>query len=228
MKHGGIKGLLLLTLVVQKWGTDEVASWLELLSLGEYKERFIRHDIRGSELLHLERRDLKVLPLKTIVLIFPLHLRPFLHHPFLSLPCPTPCNSSLSILCCAWLGLLYSVIWSNIFQQNWLSLIFDICMLSSWSCLFTRHFIHHTWKYFSFYSTLYMCKRWTKCPAVIFLWSEYRRKINVFYLLYVLFLPLTLLLFCSLSSLDCVRFTCWVWLNAQESLVRFLDKFIRI
>ncbi|XP_043550375.1 diacylglycerol kinase eta isoform X1 [Chiloscyllium plagiosum] len=44
---------------VQKWGTDEVASWLELLSLGEYKERFIRHDIRGSELLHLERRDLK-------------------------------------------------------------------------------------------------------------------------------------------------------------------------
>uniref|UniRef100_A0A4W3HAS5 Diacylglycerol kinase n=1 Tax=Callorhinchus milii TaxID=7868 RepID=A0A4W3HAS5_CALMI len=54
-----IKGLLLLTLVVQKWGTDEVASWLELLSLGEYKEIFIRHDIRGSELLHLERRDLK-------------------------------------------------------------------------------------------------------------------------------------------------------------------------
>uniref|UniRef100_UPI00398E92E3 diacylglycerol kinase eta isoform X2 n=1 Tax=Pristiophorus japonicus TaxID=55135 RepID=UPI00398E92E3 len=44
---------------VQKWGTDEVASWLELLSLGEYRERFIRHDIRGSELLHLERRDLK-------------------------------------------------------------------------------------------------------------------------------------------------------------------------
>uniref|UniRef100_H2ZSK0 Diacylglycerol kinase, eta n=1 Tax=Latimeria chalumnae TaxID=7897 RepID=H2ZSK0_LATCH len=47
------------TLVVQKWGTDEVAAWLDLLSLGEYKEIFIRHDIRGSELLHLERRDLK-------------------------------------------------------------------------------------------------------------------------------------------------------------------------
>ncbi|XP_034272422.1 diacylglycerol kinase eta isoform X3 [Pantherophis guttatus] len=44
---------------VQKWGTDEVASWLDLLSLGEYKETFISHDIRGAELLHLERRDLK-------------------------------------------------------------------------------------------------------------------------------------------------------------------------
>ncbi|XP_018105420.1 diacylglycerol kinase eta isoform X1 [Xenopus laevis] len=44
---------------VQKWGTDEVAVWLDLLSLGEYREIFIRHDIRGSELLHLERRDLK-------------------------------------------------------------------------------------------------------------------------------------------------------------------------
>uniref|UniRef100_A0A8C2L319 Diacylglycerol kinase n=1 Tax=Cyprinus carpio TaxID=7962 RepID=A0A8C2L319_CYPCA len=45
---------------VQRWGTEEVAAWLEQLSLGEYKETFIRHDIRGSELLHLERRDLKV------------------------------------------------------------------------------------------------------------------------------------------------------------------------
>ncbi|XP_077789555.1 diacylglycerol kinase eta [Podarcis muralis] len=45
--------------LVQKWGTDEVAAWLDLLSLGEYKEIFISHDIRGSELLHLERRDLK-------------------------------------------------------------------------------------------------------------------------------------------------------------------------
>ncbi|KAM3837246.1 diacylglycerol kinase eta [Vipera latastei] len=44
---------------VQKWGTDEVAAWLDLLSLGEYKDIFISHDIRGSELLHLERRDLK-------------------------------------------------------------------------------------------------------------------------------------------------------------------------
>lgn len=61
--HVQIKGVLLLTLVVQKWGTDEVAAWLDLLSLGEYKEIFIRHDIRGSELVHLERRDLKVFSL---------------------------------------------------------------------------------------------------------------------------------------------------------------------
>uniref|UniRef100_A0A8D1PJ98 Diacylglycerol kinase n=1 Tax=Sus scrofa TaxID=9823 RepID=A0A8D1PJ98_PIG len=47
------------SLVVQKWGTEEVAAWLDLLNLGEYKEIFIRHDIRGAELLHLERRDLK-------------------------------------------------------------------------------------------------------------------------------------------------------------------------
>ncbi|OCT80995.1 diacylglycerol kinase delta isoform X4 [Xenopus laevis] len=43
------------------WGTEEVSLWLERLSLSEYKEVFIRHDIRGCELLHLERRDLKEL-----------------------------------------------------------------------------------------------------------------------------------------------------------------------
>uniref|UniRef100_A0A8B9MSG2 Diacylglycerol kinase n=1 Tax=Accipiter nisus TaxID=211598 RepID=A0A8B9MSG2_9AVES len=41
------------------WGTEEVAAWLEHLSLCEYKDIFIRHDVRGSELLQLERRDLK-------------------------------------------------------------------------------------------------------------------------------------------------------------------------
>ena len=46
--------------VVERWGTEEVGVWLEQLSLGEYRDTFIRHDIRGSELLHLERRDLKV------------------------------------------------------------------------------------------------------------------------------------------------------------------------
>lgn len=39
---------------------DEVGVWLEMLCLSEYKEIFIRHDIRGPELLQLERRDLKV------------------------------------------------------------------------------------------------------------------------------------------------------------------------
>uniref|UniRef100_G3P3G7 Diacylglycerol kinase n=1 Tax=Gasterosteus aculeatus aculeatus TaxID=481459 RepID=G3P3G7_GASAC len=31
------------------WGTEEVGVWLEQLSLGEYRDTFIRHDIRGSE-----------------------------------------------------------------------------------------------------------------------------------------------------------------------------------
>lgn len=34
--------------------------WLDLLCLPEYKDIFIRHDVRGAELVHLERRDLKV------------------------------------------------------------------------------------------------------------------------------------------------------------------------
>lgn len=46
---------------VHLWGNDEVAVWLESLQLEEYRDNFIRHDIRGSELLTLERRDLKEL-----------------------------------------------------------------------------------------------------------------------------------------------------------------------
>uniref|UniRef100_A0A8B9TSZ3 Diacylglycerol kinase n=1 Tax=Anas platyrhynchos TaxID=8839 RepID=A0A8B9TSZ3_ANAPL len=42
-----------------KWGAEEVAAWLETLGLGEYRDIFIRHDIQGSELILLERRDLK-------------------------------------------------------------------------------------------------------------------------------------------------------------------------
>lgn len=37
-----------------------MAAWLETLGLGEYRDIFIRHDIQGSELILLERRDLKV------------------------------------------------------------------------------------------------------------------------------------------------------------------------
>ncbi|XP_072035014.1 diacylglycerol kinase delta-like isoform X2 [Amphiura filiformis] len=44
---------------VKQWTPEEVGSWLEGLSLGEYRENFIRNDIRGSELIVLERRDLK-------------------------------------------------------------------------------------------------------------------------------------------------------------------------
>lgn len=45
---------------VHQWGTDEVGAWLDFLCLTEYKDIFIRHDVRGAELIHLERRDLKV------------------------------------------------------------------------------------------------------------------------------------------------------------------------
>ncbi|XP_026176158.1 diacylglycerol kinase delta isoform X2 [Mastacembelus armatus] len=48
-----------LSLPVQQWGTDEVGAWLDFLCLTEYKDIFIGHDVRGAELIHLERRDLK-------------------------------------------------------------------------------------------------------------------------------------------------------------------------
>ncbi|NXE15244.1 DGKD kinase, partial [Lophotis ruficrista] len=46
-------------LAADKWGAEEVAAWLEALGLGEYRDIFVRHDIQGSELILLERRDLK-------------------------------------------------------------------------------------------------------------------------------------------------------------------------
>uniref|UniRef100_A0A665UUU9 Diacylglycerol kinase n=1 Tax=Echeneis naucrates TaxID=173247 RepID=A0A665UUU9_ECHNA len=42
-----------------QWGTEEVGAWLDFLCLTEYKDIFIGHDVRGAELIHLERRDLK-------------------------------------------------------------------------------------------------------------------------------------------------------------------------
>uniref|UniRef100_A0A8V5H9F6 Diacylglycerol kinase n=1 Tax=Melopsittacus undulatus TaxID=13146 RepID=A0A8V5H9F6_MELUD len=46
-------------LLADKWGSEEVAAWLEALGLGEYRDIFVRHDIQGSELILLDRRDLK-------------------------------------------------------------------------------------------------------------------------------------------------------------------------
>uniref|UniRef100_A0A8C5SZQ1 Diacylglycerol kinase n=1 Tax=Laticauda laticaudata TaxID=8630 RepID=A0A8C5SZQ1_LATLA len=51
---------------VDNWGPEEVAAWLEALDLGEYKELFVRHDIQGSELILLERRDLKELGISKV------------------------------------------------------------------------------------------------------------------------------------------------------------------
>ncbi|XP_043215694.1 diacylglycerol kinase eta-like isoform X2 [Amphibalanus amphitrite] len=46
---------------VAAWTTEEVVAWLESIALPEYRNSFIRHDVRGPELLSLERRDLKEL-----------------------------------------------------------------------------------------------------------------------------------------------------------------------
>ncbi|XP_063763002.1 diacylglycerol kinase delta-like [Eleginops maclovinus] len=48
-----------LSLPVHQWGTEEVGVWLDFLCLSEYKDIFNGHDVRGAELIHLERRDLK-------------------------------------------------------------------------------------------------------------------------------------------------------------------------
>ncbi|XP_034404365.1 diacylglycerol kinase delta-like isoform X3 [Cyclopterus lumpus] len=50
---------LSLSLPANQWGTEEVGAWLDFLCLSEYKDIFIGHDVRGAELIHLERRDLK-------------------------------------------------------------------------------------------------------------------------------------------------------------------------
>lgn len=54
--------LCFFSLLADKWSSEEVAAWLEALGLGEYRDIFVRHDIQGSELILLERRDLKVQP----------------------------------------------------------------------------------------------------------------------------------------------------------------------
>ena len=45
--------------VVNKWGPDEVSQWLESVGLPMYCHAFKEHEISGTELLSLERRDFK-------------------------------------------------------------------------------------------------------------------------------------------------------------------------
>ena len=45
---------------VHSWTAEDVGQWLENMSLAEYKEAFIRHEIRGMELLHLDKTDIQV------------------------------------------------------------------------------------------------------------------------------------------------------------------------
>ncbi|XP_069104999.1 diacylglycerol kinase delta-like isoform X3 [Argopecten irradians] len=44
---------------VQSWTLEDVGMWLENLSLAEYKESFISHEIRGTELLSLDKGDIQ-------------------------------------------------------------------------------------------------------------------------------------------------------------------------
>ena len=45
---------------VHSWTAEDVGQWLENLSLAEYKDSFIRNEIRGMELLHLDKTDIQV------------------------------------------------------------------------------------------------------------------------------------------------------------------------
>ncbi|KAK3094795.1 hypothetical protein FSP39_006352 [Pinctada imbricata] len=44
---------------VHNWSPEDVGQWLEMRSLGEYKDSFIRNEIRGTELLTLDKSDLQ-------------------------------------------------------------------------------------------------------------------------------------------------------------------------
>lgn len=45
---------------VYNWTPEDVGQWLESRSLAEYKDSFIRNEIRGTELLSLDKGDLQV------------------------------------------------------------------------------------------------------------------------------------------------------------------------
>lgn len=61
IKHRDNKELLktLHGIPIEEWGTHEVALWLESINMAEYKTAFLRHDIRGTEIRNLDRRDLR-------------------------------------------------------------------------------------------------------------------------------------------------------------------------
>ena len=44
---------------VYTWTPEDVGIWLESLSLGEYRDAFIGHEIRGTELLSLDKGDIQ-------------------------------------------------------------------------------------------------------------------------------------------------------------------------
>ncbi|KAK6017577.1 hypothetical protein OSTOST_16898, partial [Ostertagia ostertagi] len=44
---------------VTTWSVDDVSLWLNSLGLSHYASQFKANDIRGHELIHLERTDMK-------------------------------------------------------------------------------------------------------------------------------------------------------------------------
>ncbi|XP_052783557.1 diacylglycerol kinase delta-like isoform X2 [Mya arenaria] len=44
---------------VNSWSSEDVGQWLDNLSLSEYRESFIKHEIRGTELLSLDKTDIQ-------------------------------------------------------------------------------------------------------------------------------------------------------------------------
>uniref|UniRef100_A0A8B9LBF7 Diacylglycerol kinase n=1 Tax=Astyanax mexicanus TaxID=7994 RepID=A0A8B9LBF7_ASTMX len=58
--------------LVERWGAEEVGTWLDSLGLGEYRERFVARDIQGWQLTQLQRQDLKPSPVqkKTLCSIY--------------------------------------------------------------------------------------------------------------------------------------------------------------
>ncbi|XP_072543556.1 diacylglycerol kinase delta isoform X1 [Salminus brasiliensis] len=54
------------SLSVERWGAEEVGTWLDSLGLGEYRERFVARDIQGWQLTQLQRHDLKDLGISKV------------------------------------------------------------------------------------------------------------------------------------------------------------------
>lgn len=53
-------------LLVTTWSVEDVSLWLNSLGLSQYASQFKANDIRGHELIHLERTDMKDLGMHKI------------------------------------------------------------------------------------------------------------------------------------------------------------------
>lgn len=52
--------LLAALLDAKTWNIDQVCEWLEEISFGQYSDQFKAHEIRGQELIALQKSDLMV------------------------------------------------------------------------------------------------------------------------------------------------------------------------